>query len=305
MTRDDGRRPGDRSSETDDEPIGAPVLPPWVGEARERAAARVEGLLRTPGARGAAVAFLVMVGVRMIIALPVAWGLLRPEVAGVTIDVRWLVAMATSLLLALTLHLATAPHLLPGTPAARSRLVTGVLSALYLTALGTLAAGSFGPWATAAIPLLVQVALVVAFVPPRGGDSPAGPTPDRRRQMILAVVYAAVGVLVAAALVQALPYIGGGSPWLILDGVEYALVATMAVLAWGVNRAAGAGGALFVVAEVLTTLQIMLFAQPLPLFAPLLAPAWSAPYPALITWCYVLALGLIAAGVLRRVFGTA
>lgn len=333
MTRDDGPGPGDRPSEAGDEPIGAPVLPPWVGETRERAAAGVEGLLRTPGARGAAVAFLVVAGARMVMAMPVAWAMLRPEVAGVTIDVRWLSAVAMPLLLALTLHLATAPRLLPGTPGMRPRLVTGVISALYLTALGTLVAGSSGPWVALGIPLLVQVALIVAFVPPRGGHPPAGatpaggpgvpgaaagtpaygaspagaspvdalprraPSPVRRGQTILAVVYAAVGVLVTVVLVRGLSDIGAGGPWLILEGVEYALVATMAVLAWGVNRAAGAGGALFVVFDALSMLQIVLFAQPF-------AVGWST-YPALVTWCYVLALGWIAAGALRRALTTA
>ncbi|RPF21002.1 hypothetical protein EDD34_1611 [Myceligenerans xiligouense] len=327
--RDDEPHPGDRSSETDDEPIGAPVLPPWVGETRERAAAGVDGLLRTPAARGAAVAFLVVAGMWMIVAMPVPWGMLRLEVVGGTIDVRWLAALATPLLLALALHLATAPRLLPGTPATRPRLVAGVMSALYLTALGTLTAGSFGPWVTVAIPLLVQVAFIVAFVPSRGGNAPAGATPAdrpqapgapdgiaaygaspagalprpapsraRQGQMILAVAYAAVGVLATVMLVRTLPDIGIGGPWLILEGVEYTLVATMAVLAWGVNRAAGVGGAFFVLAEALSMLQITMSAQ-------LVAAEWSTLSSALTTWCYVLALGLITAGVLRRALRTA
>lgn len=254
---------------------------------RDRAAAGVRGLLRTPGARRAAAVSLVVAGLQMVIAMPWAWGLLRHDVAGVTIDVGWLAAVAMPLLLALTLFLGTAPHLLPGKPAARPGPVTGVLSALQLTALGALVGASFGSRVVLGITLLVQVVLIAAFASLRAGD-----VPPVRRTLVLVVVYATAGLLAEVLAVRAVPDVGGWTWWMLFQPAEYVLVAAMAVLAWRVNGLAGVGGTLFVVVELLSMLQVALFTTWPPGMSLLVAPVAS--------WCHVLAPVLITAGVLRR-----
>ncbi|MBE1875958.1 hypothetical protein [Myceligenerans pegani] len=332
--RDDRRGPGDEETigELNGEPIGAPALPPWTGEVRGRAADGVTGLLRTPGAQWAATALLVVVAVQLVIAGP--WAPVRLSVAGATIHVAQLLLAAIPMLLALTLFLATPPRLLPGSPAGRPGLVTGLLAALCLTAVGALLPGVFYPfwqWAAIGIPLIVQVALIVAFAqasdvflagtptggtptgapaaaPPSGAtvisepaiDAPligTAPHPGRRVPTAAIAAYAAIGIAVAVAAILAVPDVGGGAWWALLELVEYALVATMAVLAWGVDRLAGVGGTLYVVGQALSTAHIHLFALPAP-------STWIPIVLPLITWAYVLALTLITAGALRRALGT-
>lgn len=295
MRDDDGRAPGDEGAgrvpdEIDGGPVGAPVLPAWMGERPARVRGAVRRLLPTRGARVAAAAYLGLTLFHLVLAVPyVRVASAFPQESGLSLDPLRITQTAMMPLLALALFLATPPHSLPGKPAGRPRLVLLVLAALGLSWAGDTAPGfvpaEFSFLAMIGFFLLAQVVYVAAFLP-FAGESPV------RRPGVVAV-YAVVGVAVVGACTPAL--IGAGVPgWLTLVGlvVYSALLCAMALLARGVHRLAGIGGIVFVVSDGLIALTSF---TPVALWQPL-AGWWGV----LIMSTYAAAQLLIVAGVLRR-----
>ncbi len=137
--------------------------------------------------------------------------------------------------------------------------------------------------------LCAQVVYVAAFAPDRERSV------LRRRRGVLvayAIVYAAVVVTVAAVLLpmgwQAVPFVVG-------IAVYGAVLVAMAVLATGVDRLAGVGGALFLVSDGLIGL-----AQAVPATYTALPPG---VHGFLVMLTYIAAQTLLAAGVRRRAVG--
>lgn len=170
-------------------------------------------------------------------------------------------------LLALTLWLAVRP--------ARGRLVTGTLVALGFSFLGDVAPDlvpqDLSFLVMVGFFLVAQVVYVATFWPRRGRSVAA-----RRPWLVVPYAVALVALLLAC---------GGGAGPLLLPVVVYGMTITaMAVLATGVSRTAGVGGAVFMLSDALIALDA---------FAGLALPAQG--FWVMLT--YVLGQALIVVGV--------
>lgn len=272
-------------------PASDPAADPDPDRVPAGPADRLRALLPTPGARLAAGAFALVTLVHLAAQLagPSLVVVLAPGVLVLDTDT---VAQVSQWFLMPLLALAV----VAATPPPRPRLARLTALALLCSTAGDVLPGLVPPaWS---FPVLValfacaQVVYVVAFAPFRRASV------LHRRALLLpyAVVYVAVVGTMAVMLGRA-PGAGAGTVALVvvLVAVYGVLLLTMAVLATGVDRLAGAGAALFVLSDGLIGLTHA-------------GVPWAAALPPgalgfVVMGTYAVGQALIAAGVRRRCVG--